>query len=506
MGATLLGKFRVLRELGVGGMGEVYEVEHLLTRHRRALKVLRAEYVEDATAVARLLREATVAGRVGSPRLVETFDVGRLEDGAPFVLMELLEGRTLDARLTADGRMQTPEALRLGLEVAEGLSAAHAAGVIHRDLTPRNVFLVVGDDRLEHAKLLDFGLAKMVSGEMDQFGRLTQTGAFLGTPHYMSPEQARGHAVDARADQHALGVILYECLSGQRPYRGSSIAEVLARIAEGRLPPLETLRPDLDPRLTAAIAKAMSPRPDQRFAKVAVFASQLQGLLAERSSPSLGQAPTVDVVSLVPSAPPARRVAATAAMSASAQSPDVTPVAPTESWSTSSSRPPSPRAPSPRAVTGPASWQPRSQSAHAPAPPPRRRSRTAWLVAGFAVVGVLVLVGAFAVTVLLLRGRATQSSAHSPGSATPAPGWTPYQNEQELQDNAALDAYLNSHDYRGCLDAAHRMTVSDAVLRHRMACAAYLRDWNEYESACRELNHRNPVDPAAMSCRDAAPF
>ena len=216
VGRVLLGKLEVVRRLGAGGMGAVYEVIHRLTHHHRALKVLHSELARDADVVARFLREASVAGTLQSPHVVETFDAGQLEDGSPYVLMELLEGSPL-TDLIAGGAVTPARTVRIVLEACEGLQAAHTAGIVHRDIKPDNLFLTIGSGGAERIKLLDFGISKFARPAEDDV-RLTQTGLVLGTPLYMSPEQASADAdLDERTDIYSLGVILYELLSGGRP-------------------------------------------------------------------------------------------------------------------------------------------------------------------------------------------------------------------------------------------------------------------------------------------------
>ncbi len=236
VGQTLLdGKLDVERKLGEGGMGVVYRVRHRMTKHARALKVLHAPLASHAGVVKRFMREATVAGQLDCPRVVETYDAGVLESGAPYVLMELLEGESLADRLEAEVQLAPERAVQIALEALEGLVATHAAGIVHRDLKPENLFLVRDRDGGEHVKLLDFGISKF---HLDDES-ITATGNLLGTPMYMSPEQTEGaERADARSDLYAMGVILYEALSGATPFEASSLPKLLMEVHLGERPPL----------------------------------------------------------------------------------------------------------------------------------------------------------------------------------------------------------------------------------------------------------------------------
>lgn len=264
VGQVLLGKLRVLRHLGGGGMGDVYEVEHMLTHHRRALKIVRAELARQPRYVERLLREASIAGRLNTPYVAETLDAGRLEDGSAYVLMELLSGRSLHEVLELDPRLAQRRVANILSQVAEGMGVAHAAGIVHRDLKPENVFLV-GDEQNDRVKILDFGISKIESTLTENATRLTREGTVIGTPFYMSPEQAAGRDVDARADIWAIGVIAYEALTGKVPFNGATVGEVMMLIGAGMYPPVRTRRPDVDPGFAAVIDRALRPDPRDRY-------------------------------------------------------------------------------------------------------------------------------------------------------------------------------------------------------------------------------------------------
>ena len=265
IGQVLQGKLEVIRQIGMGGMGVVYEVEHKLTRHRRALKILHAQVATDANVVTRFVREAGVAGTLRSPYVVETLDAGRLEDGSPYLLMEMLEGEPLSAIVHSDRRLPVARAARIAWQTCEGLRAAHAAGIVHRDLKPENLFLIRDEKSREQVKILDFGISKFTETQ-PRAGPLTEENAVMGTPWYMSPEQVRGsREVDSRTDLYSVGVILYEALGGDRPFSAEGLPQLAVQIFQGECAPLEERAPDLDAAVVQVVRRAMHRDRDARF-------------------------------------------------------------------------------------------------------------------------------------------------------------------------------------------------------------------------------------------------
>ena len=264
-GTIIAGKLRVVRQLGAGGMGAVYEVEHEFTKHRRALKMLHAEMLEHPMVVARFIREASAAGHIGNPHIVETFDAGKLEGGEPYIVMEMLQGETLSDRLEKVRRLALPELVDLIRQACDGVQAAHDAGIVHRDLKPENIFLIERDGRT-FVKLLDFGVSKFDPTLTGGAEGTTKEGSALGTPYYMSPEQVDGDKdLDARTDVYALGVILYECAGGERPFMADALPKLAVLIHEGKPAPLSERRPELPIGFVEVVHKAMARDRNLRF-------------------------------------------------------------------------------------------------------------------------------------------------------------------------------------------------------------------------------------------------
>ena len=221
-GPAQIDRYRLLRGVGQGAMGVVFEAEHVHIGKRVAVKLLHRELARDPMAVERLRREAHAASSIGHRNIVHVEDFGIAADGAVYLVMEWLAGETLADRLER-GPADPSGAIAVVRQVLAALAAAHAAGVVHRDLKPANIFLARRKDGGEEVKLLDFGIAKLVLAD----SRLTRTGAFVGTPDYVAPEQALGHQVDARADLYSVGVLMYRLLTDTLPFRGESFMAVL---------------------------------------------------------------------------------------------------------------------------------------------------------------------------------------------------------------------------------------------------------------------------------------
>jgi tetratricopeptide (TPR) repeat protein len=268
---TVLGeRYRVVRLLGAGAYGSVLEVEHVHTRHHRAMKLLHPEASENPETIERFLRESSAAGRIGNPHIVETFDAGRFPDGEPYLVMELLEGETVRALLRRERQLTVGLACELVAQAAEGIHAAHLAGIVHRDLKPDNLFLTAG----QSLKILDFGVSRF--SESDDT-TLTQSRTAMGTPVYMSPEIFQG-AKDATpaADTYALGVMLYELLCGVVPFEAPTYGALAIAVATTEARKLSERVLELDAKLEAIVARAMARKAGDRFESAQAFAEALR--------------------------------------------------------------------------------------------------------------------------------------------------------------------------------------------------------------------------------------
>jgi tRNA A-37 threonylcarbamoyl transferase component Bud32 len=258
---TILGDWRVEHRIGAGGMGTVYSAVHRIIGKRAAIKVVRTELCTSPLTGERFVQEARVVNQIGHPNIVDIFHIGTLEDGRPFLVMELLLGRTLAERM-AQGRLPPTEIIDVLLQMCGALGAAHTRGVIHRDLKPDNVFLCEGQGRV-HVKLLDWGIAKLMD-DTALGATLTTTGMIVGTPQYVSPEQARGKHVDHRTDIYSLGTIAYELFLEGPPFVADSVADLVAmHLREPPMPPSE-LWPDVPVELEALLLSMLAKDPAER--------------------------------------------------------------------------------------------------------------------------------------------------------------------------------------------------------------------------------------------------
>ena len=276
-GEILDGKYRIIRELGSGSMGAVYEGENVRIRRRVAIKVLHPGIAQKTSVVRRFEQEAQAAGRIGSDHIVEVLDLGTMHDGGFYMVMEFLEGETLSQRIKRNGRLAPKEVSPIAQQLLFGLEMAHEARIVHRDLKPDNVFLV-----REHAgqrdfvKILDFGISKFNPLAGDDGMSMTKTGTVMGTPFYMAPEQAKGSRdVDHRSDVYSVGVILYEAVTGQVPFHAGTFNELIFKIVLEAPPPPETYVPDLDPAFSRIIRRAMARDVPERFQSASEFRETL---------------------------------------------------------------------------------------------------------------------------------------------------------------------------------------------------------------------------------------
>ncbi len=293
-------KFTLVRLLGQGGMGQVYIADHQFTRRRVALKVLAGQAAQSETVYARFQKEAQAAALVGHPNMVQIIDFGRDAAGLPFMAMELLNGEDLGQLLRRTGPLSVPLAAHIMCEVLDTVAAAHAGGIVHRDLKPENIFIHRRESPpWPQIKLLDFGISRFLEDEMGG-GGLTKTGSILGTPYYMSFEQASGEKVDGRSDLYSIGTILYQLLTGTLPFKGNSVGAIILSIAEHQFPRPRELRPDLPVGLEAIILNAMAKDRGGRFQDAREFLAALKPFFSSYAVESLFEHPTTAPASQSP--------------------------------------------------------------------------------------------------------------------------------------------------------------------------------------------------------------
>lgn len=558
-GKVLDGTFRVDEPLGRGGMGAVFAATHLRTGRRYAVKVLLPEIAVRRDAVARLKREAETIGALGHANVVGVHDI-RETDGLAWLVMDLLEGEDLAARMKRVGRMPLDAAVTLLAQMAAGLEAAHAKGLVHRDLKPANVFLARQPGMPERAVLLDFGLAKSFeNAAMD----LTQSGVVMGTPQYMSPEQANGQPLDARADLYALATIFYEMLAGEPPFRAPTLPALFAKLATAPPPPIDLHRPDLPVELTAVLERALAKAPGDRFPNATSLVA------AVRACASVGTLPH------------------TVASPLSARPPPPTPIGNhAQSWPRDGVDAHAPTMATPSGVT------PGIPAAPSGAGAPRASSAWAWLV-GVLAIAFFVVAGAGVGLYFWYLSKVTEQMAQAPialqqqqdeaiararaqetareraareraaaredgaarepaeplepaaavgeddspeeGPVTPVevararPRRRPRAVRSSPQVAAASTgstgqapaapppatgppatgppagvqesvAFMGRRDYAGCVRETHRHPVSEPLLATRMSCSHFGGDTAELSRTCAEIRRRYPESGYNRSC------
>lgn len=302
-GDLLAGKYRIERVLGRGGMGVVVSAVHEALDERVALKFLLPEALANQEAVQRFLREARAAVKIRSEHVARVTDVGTLESGAPYMVMEYLDGVDLARYLESRGPLPVPEAVEYMLQACEALAEAHALGIVHRDLKPANLFRIERVDGTPSIKLLDFGISKVIAHQV----ALTQTSSMLGSPLYMAPEQMTSSKhVDARADVWALGIILFELVTGEPPFQGETLPEVCAQILTTEPRPIRALRGDVPPELESVVARCLHKEREQRYGSVAELAVALGPFAPQRALVSVERVSRVlNRQGAEPSEPPA---------------------------------------------------------------------------------------------------------------------------------------------------------------------------------------------------------
>jgi serine/threonine-protein kinase len=296
VGTVLAERYAIVRRIGEGGMGAVYEARHAIIGKRVAVKVLLEKFLENQELVARLLQEARLASSIGHENIVDVTDYGTTSDGRAFVVMEFLDGEALAQLVMRDAPLPVERSLGILRQVCSALSAAHAKGIVHRDVKPENIYLVRRGD-LDFVKVVDFGVSKAVHVREEgvDWQRLTRTGTVLGTPLYMSPEQARGgEDVDHRADIWSAGLMLYECLTGEVPFRASNYLGVISQVLTQETTPPSQLRPELSIPVAVdrVVMRALAKDRDKRYQHMADFEHDLERLLAGDSTVALRDVPS----------------------------------------------------------------------------------------------------------------------------------------------------------------------------------------------------------------------
>ena len=271
IGTTVDRRYLLKREIARGGVGAVFEAEHIYTKRAVALKLLLPTQRHAEEPRARLLREALALSAARHPGIVAALDAGETEDGMPYLVLELLEGRTLEGILAVRRRLGTAEVAWLGLALCDALGAVHRLGIIHRDIKPSNVFVARNEQGQEVVKLFDFGVARVPA----ENNKLTQHGSLLGTPEYMAPEQLLAHDLDDRADLYALGVTLYECLAGVVPFEGN-FGEVLLKVSTEPVPALLHKVASIPSEFAAVVERALSRDPNARYPDASALARALR--------------------------------------------------------------------------------------------------------------------------------------------------------------------------------------------------------------------------------------
>jgi eukaryotic-like serine/threonine-protein kinase len=299
--AVLEGRYRLLSPLGEGGMGVVYLAEHLGLRKSVAVKLLRGELSRDPTFARRFEQEAIAASQIGHEHIVNVTDLGRTPTGELFYVMELLEGESLGALLLREHFLPLWRAVPILTQVCQALEAAHARGIVHRDVKPQNVMLPRRQGKADFVKVVDFGISKVMQGPPGS--GLTETGSILGTANYMAPEQAAGGTVDARADVYALGVLTYEVCTGSLPFRGDNTFATMLLHLEATAEPPSRRRPDLGlpPELDALVLSALAKDPAAR-PTLETFRTALEALAPGRVPLQLTPAMATGLASALPPA------------------------------------------------------------------------------------------------------------------------------------------------------------------------------------------------------------
>jgi len=482
-GAVLRGKYQILGKLGQGGMGIVYKARHLHFDELCALKVVTSHLADEAGFLQRFRAEALVMRKLSHPNAVRVQDFDETEDGRPFMVMEYVEGRSLDKILSTGAPLPPRRAIRITMQAASALGAAHQLGIIHRDIKPANILLSQTADGGDFIKVLDFGVAKVKEGSTLVMGAsLTRTGFVVGTPEYMSPEQARGvrgEELDGRTDLYSLGVVLYEMLTGRLPFTADTpVMMLMAHVQTAPLDP-RTLRADLPAALADLVLRVLEKEPDRRFASAEAMREALEALEQDRTV-RLTPAPAPSAVRGVPTP----RVP-----------PRVPPAPPPEGRF-------SPPGAKQAALAAPAARPARPVFA-----PAAEESRSPWM---YVAIGVLALAGAVGGFLWLRSSKlappptetpapAVETSPASPPPAAPPPAAQPIQAAPPEAGSEEVRRLLESGR-----DALRRGDREEAAAFFRGALSLDPENRLAREGLRRAQRPPEPVRPAAPKIDEAA--
>jgi serine/threonine-protein kinase len=401
--SEIAGRYQIVKKLGAGAFGTVYKAKDKILGRMVAIKTIRLEGLAAAGAsleelMERFKREAQVSAQLKHPNIVTIYDVGEA-NGVSYLAMEFIDGVGLEKVISSTGRLPVERAGSIGAQIADALDFAHKNGVVHRDIKPANIMIESGD----RVKVTDFGIAKVTTGE-----HLTMTGSLLGTPSYMSPEQARGSELDGRSDLFAVGAILYEMLAGQKAFRGDSITALIFKIITEEPPPIQALDPSIPDVVIRIIAKALSKAPETRYQSGRELADDLLALTRPGSTPTVRLSET----------PTARSVPGTAASLPTVSSPPTVGAAsPTRIAPTLQAPPPIPAAPQARA----SSARPGAPAAAVAGPRPKARSNAGLiLVFAFAFLAFATVAGVAGWYLFLRKPAEIASASPSPALEPPA--------------------------------------------------------------------------------------
>jgi hypothetical protein len=439
-----IGAYRVARLLGVGGMGRVYKGVHPAIGSRVAIKVLSHDCVQNPELVERFFAEARAVNLIRHENIVNVLDLATLSDGRPYIIMEYLDGAPLTDVITGHQPMPLGSFAWLIGEVLDALSAAHGKGIVHRDLKPDNVFVTPQG----RARVLDFGIAKLMPELSGRTGP-TRTGSLLGTPHYMAPEQAMAHAVDARTDVYAIGVILFEGVTGQRPFAGESLFELLHKHVNEPPPAPASLRPDVPPDYAAVILRALAKDPAQRFQSVVELAQALK--YATQSLPQHAWA------AITPGGAAGARAMGTLPMPTPLSTPaPMSLSAPTPAPGMSTPMPGGQARPVRAAAPGTtASGQVQPAAMHA-----ARSGRGAWWILGLAA---LAIAGIGVSVVALGSGEPGREFGGEPGGEPGGETFDPFATGSAAAAGAELDAELDAESLEQALADLENMAPAERI-------------------------------------------